>query len=225
VDVILENVPRGPYHLAGLCFGGLLSYEVAHQLMQRGREVGSVTLLDAALPRAEHYSLSEHAQDMLKRTFYTPKKAWTGFLESAMRALGARPRQAAEAAPTEPVQAAPKQGFDVDGPLAQAMVRDYDKRVPMLDVPLLVCRALDRGEATWWHTDHHMGFLGLSSKLTVAPIEGSHLEILKDPNVLATASAIRRVLSTPAERESEVTARPPVPMPTAPLGQMSRPRS
>ena len=224
VDVILENVPRGPYHLAGLCFGGLLSYEVAHQLMQRGREVGSVTLLDAALPRAEHYSFAEHAQDMLKRTFYRPKKAWAGFRDSALRAIGARTRPAQEAAQGAPAaDAAIKQGFDVDGPLAQAMVRDYDKRVPRLDVPLLVCRALDRGEATWWHTDHDMGFLGLSSKLTVAPIAGSHLEILKEPNVSATASAVRRVLSTPPERESVVHARPPVRMPSGPIGQVSRP--
>jgi amino acid adenylation domain-containing protein len=219
VDVILEHVPRGPYHVAGLCFGGLLSYEVAHQLVQRGREVGSVTLLDAALPRAEHYSLSQHAKHVLKRTLVSPKQALTNLRGGVLRALGIAPAGQNGQVPASQI------GFDVDGPLAQAMVRDYDTRVPTLDVPLLLCRALDRGEATWRHTDYHMGFLGLSSKISVAPITGSHIEILKAPNVLATASAVRRLLSSPPERESVVTARPPVRVPRAELGHMSRPRS
>jgi thioesterase domain-containing protein len=223
VEVILQNVPRGPYHLAGLCFGGLLSYEVAHQLMQRGREVGSVTLLDAALPRAEHYSVTKHTKELVKRAVRSPGAMLTRLRDSAKRRI-------VGGEPSAPVNVARNANssyatLDVDGPIATFMVRDYDKRVPRLDLPLLVCRALDRGEATWWHTDHHMGFLGLSSKLSVAPIEGSHLEIVREPHVQATASAVRRVLSLPADRESVITAKPPKPTPTAPLGHVSRPRT
>jgi thioesterase domain-containing protein len=223
VEVILQNVPRGPYHLAGLCFGGLLSYEVAHQLMQRGREVGSVTLLDAALPRAEHYSITKHTKELVKRAVRSPGAMLTRLRDSAKRRI-------VGGEPSAPVNVARNANssyatLDVDGPIATFMVRDYDKRVPRLDLPLLVCRALDRGEATWWHTDHHMGFLGLSSKLSVAPIEGSHLEIVREPHVQATASAVRRVLSLPADRESVITAKPPKPTPTAPLGHVSRPRT
>lgn len=41
---------RGPYHLCGLCFGGLVVYEMARQLTQQGYDVASVILLDTIAP-------------------------------------------------------------------------------------------------------------------------------------------------------------------------------
>ena len=42
--------PRGPYHFCGLCFGGLVVYEMARQLTQHGHEVARVILLDTIAP-------------------------------------------------------------------------------------------------------------------------------------------------------------------------------
>ena len=42
--------PHGPYHLAGVSFGGVLAYEVARQLREAGEEVRTLALLDTILP-------------------------------------------------------------------------------------------------------------------------------------------------------------------------------
>ncbi|MYV68410.1 hypothetical protein GT043_21225, partial [Streptomyces sp. SID2131] len=42
--------PHGPYHLAGWSLGGLLAYEMAHQLRADGEEVATLALLDTAYP-------------------------------------------------------------------------------------------------------------------------------------------------------------------------------
>ena len=47
VQIIQKLEPRGPYHLAGYCFGGVLAFEVARQLQRQGERVGALVLLDA----------------------------------------------------------------------------------------------------------------------------------------------------------------------------------
>lgn len=42
--------PQGPYLLGGFCNGGNVAYEMARQMVQQGREVGLVILLDTAVP-------------------------------------------------------------------------------------------------------------------------------------------------------------------------------
>ena len=47
VPRILELQPHGKFQLGGYCNGGLLAWEIAHQLRKAGREVESVVLVDA----------------------------------------------------------------------------------------------------------------------------------------------------------------------------------
>ncbi len=44
---LLESFPTGPYQLAGWSFGGMVAYEMARQLEERGFEVGLLAMLDA----------------------------------------------------------------------------------------------------------------------------------------------------------------------------------
>ncbi|HEX4966668.1 MAG TPA: condensation domain-containing protein [Thermoanaerobaculia bacterium] len=41
--------PRGPYHLAGWSFGGVVAFEMAHRLRAAGEEVGLLAMLDAGM--------------------------------------------------------------------------------------------------------------------------------------------------------------------------------
>ncbi|MCB1053920.1 MAG: alpha/beta fold hydrolase, partial [Acidobacteria bacterium] len=43
---IRRHQPRGPYHLAGYCVGGLVAYEMARQLRHDGERVGCLAILD-----------------------------------------------------------------------------------------------------------------------------------------------------------------------------------
>lgn len=42
--------PRGPYHLCGFCFGGIVCYEIAQQLVAQGHEAGLLLMLDTFTP-------------------------------------------------------------------------------------------------------------------------------------------------------------------------------
>jgi thioesterase domain-containing protein len=42
--------PKGPYHLLGFSYGGLVAYEIAQQLLAAGLEVGMVGMLDTRQP-------------------------------------------------------------------------------------------------------------------------------------------------------------------------------
>jgi amino acid adenylation domain-containing protein len=44
--------PRGPYHLGGYCFGGLVAYEMAQQLVGRGESVALLALMNATPPNS-----------------------------------------------------------------------------------------------------------------------------------------------------------------------------
>jgi amino acid adenylation domain-containing protein len=46
VQVLREAQPRGPYFLAGYCFGGLVAFEMAQQMVQAGDRVGLLAVLD-----------------------------------------------------------------------------------------------------------------------------------------------------------------------------------
>jgi amino acid adenylation domain-containing protein len=48
VSQIMAHQPQGPYHLVGWSFGGLVAYEVARLLTERGQQVCSLTVLDIA---------------------------------------------------------------------------------------------------------------------------------------------------------------------------------
>jgi thioesterase domain-containing protein len=68
--MIRQVRPKGPYRLAGYCFGGLLAYEVARQLVATGEQVSLLAIYDAftragrvkrpiwQLPFAHLYSLA-----------------------------------------------------------------------------------------------------------------------------------------------------------------------
>ncbi|HUI06172.1 MAG TPA: condensation domain-containing protein [Verrucomicrobiae bacterium] len=50
IEEIRAFQPRGPYHLGGSSFGGLVAYEMAQQLLARGEEVGLLALFDTNGP-------------------------------------------------------------------------------------------------------------------------------------------------------------------------------
>jgi amino acid adenylation domain-containing protein len=49
IDQMRAVQPRGPYALGGLCFGGLVAFEMARQLRENGESVKLVALLDSGI--------------------------------------------------------------------------------------------------------------------------------------------------------------------------------
>ena len=52
-SIILKTIrtvqPQGPYALGGLCFGGVIAFEMAQQLRINGEPVSLVALLDSGI--------------------------------------------------------------------------------------------------------------------------------------------------------------------------------
>ena len=61
VKDISEVQPEGPYFIVGLCFGALVAFEMARQLLARGDGIGFLALLDPPFPgsRQTPFRLSE----------------------------------------------------------------------------------------------------------------------------------------------------------------------
>jgi thioesterase domain-containing protein len=52
VRAILDHQPRGPYQLGGYCLGGMIAFETARQLQQRGHDVAALVLFGTSSPVA-----------------------------------------------------------------------------------------------------------------------------------------------------------------------------
>jgi aspartate racemase len=50
VDEIRTVQPEGPYYLMGLCIGGRIAFEVAHQFLQQGEQVALLALFGTVAP-------------------------------------------------------------------------------------------------------------------------------------------------------------------------------
>ncbi|HZV36755.1 MAG TPA: amino acid adenylation domain-containing protein, partial [Verrucomicrobiae bacterium] len=47
--------PKGPYHLGGYCFGGIVAYEMARQLETAGEKVAMLAMLNSAPPNSSYW--------------------------------------------------------------------------------------------------------------------------------------------------------------------------
>ena len=69
---IRQVQPEGPYFLGGYSFGGLVAFEMAHQLRRRGHEVALLVLLDSGGPEegsAEQGTIFTHIKEYLYQFF------------------------------------------------------------------------------------------------------------------------------------------------------------
>jgi thioesterase domain-containing protein/acyl carrier protein len=210
VKAMREQTPHGPYHLAGLCFGGVVAYEVARQLLSAGEEVLSVSLFDAWLPRSVSRDGKARLRSLFERARKNPRAALSRAREAVAR-LADDVRQKLGPTWVKEEQESGDEDLLVTGPLARAMMYAFDRHAQSIARPLLLFRALERTEPDWWTLDWDLGWGQLVDDVTVHPVEGSHLGILKAPYVSRIAAELDRALADcerPAVhgRESSLTA-------------------
>jgi amino acid adenylation domain-containing protein len=178
-QLILERVPRGPYHLLGLCFGGLVAFEVAHQLLARGHEVQTLAVLDGLLPRGVRYAPLSHARALLG----DPRRVLRRARERVQKLIGrARP------APVTPAEAA--LDLALQGSEAARLGRIYDRHARPLPIPFTLFRATEREEAAWYRIDAALGWASLGASVSVHSVPGSHLGILQRGSVAPIAEVL-----------------------------------
>lgn len=70
VQEIKSVQPTGPYTLCGMCFGGLIAFEIAQQIMQAGERVNGLFILDSGGPQLKK-SVSSKSSGIRSRFSYS----------------------------------------------------------------------------------------------------------------------------------------------------------
>jgi thioesterase domain-containing protein/acyl carrier protein len=177
---ICAGQKSGPYHLAGLCFGGVIAYEVGRQLEAAGEVVGSVAIIDSTLPDAVTIDWRLRLGMAVRRAVHEPR--------TMLRYLGERGLRWLQDSKTQ--MPADKVDLQVDSPEATAAVRRYQPLAFGLRAPLQVFRATGR-RLSWYCAPDHLGWAGRSSQVSVHTIASDHLAIVRRPHVDGIAEALQ----------------------------------
>ena len=195
----MEAQPEGPYHLAGVCTGGFVAYEMARQIRAKGREVGVLALLDcynhAWAAGLERFERLGYRLDLLRRRFlYQQRQLRAAGVFGALDYM--RPKLAA---------------------LVETTRHRWEERMhhrnndPRLAVRLAAGRyvpqcsqgPLDLFRVEEPHVDAYdypeMGWLGLAQGgTTIHQVGGNHLTMFDEPHVRFVAERLGRKLTNPA---------------------------
>ena len=201
VKLIRSQQPHGPYHLLGLCFGGIVAYEIAHQLEDAGESIARVTIIDARLPRGGQVDHLARARAYLRSAVEEPgllparivkqvrqRTAGGTYLSGLRAAVLGRVLGGVGADDT----ALQPMDLPVDGPEVDAAVERFAARPKRLSGPLLIIRATREPTPDWLRPPGDQGWGGFSKEVVVHDIPAFHLEVLEEPHVQSLARELAR---------------------------------
>ncbi|HEY4395994.1 MAG TPA: amino acid adenylation domain-containing protein [Polyangia bacterium] len=182
--------PHGPYHLAGVSFGGVLAYEIARRLREAGEEVRTLALLDTILPASMRPDRRAQLQRLVNKD---------GLLNLG-RKLARKildPGSGKQPAPADETAAADKLGKLRDAAYDDAMAAWEKSALPYAGDTILF-RATDKSEYPGMTIDPDLGWRRLMrGRFEIRDLPGNHLGILRDPNVAELAAVLRKCVLAP----------------------------
>ena len=184
-EVIRRHQPHGPYHLAGFCFGGVVAFEVARQLVAEGDTVLTVSVLDSLLGRGLRVDRGGWIRTHLVRALRNPVAALSRFREKLLerRGLAGAARQA-------PPDVDGRVELDVNATELQEAGRRWESGLARLPIRVLVVRASQRELGAGEHVTEDLGWSPFARDLETLTVPGSHLELFKPPNATLVANAV-----------------------------------
>jgi thioesterase domain-containing protein len=190
LDAVRKVQPHGPYHLAGVSFGGVLAYEVARNLREAGEEVRLLALLDPILPASAHASRKDQFQRFMK-----VEGIWNLGNKMARKLIDRGQRLVRPQAAPEEAAAADKLG-ELRNAAYEAAMGIWEKTALPYGGDTILFRATDLSDYPGLTFDADLGWGRLvSGKLEIQEMPGNHLGILRSPNVYQLAAVLRaRVL-------------------------------
>jgi aspartate racemase len=202
IDVLAQDLVReirrvqavGPYFMGGFCYGGVVAYEAARLLFQRGDQVAVLAILDASGPGYPRpiTSRRDRIRSRLRRLWAQPLSDWPRYLIERFRGLAARAwiqlnsriRKKSE----QPVSLYSAHRAQLDAYFAK--IGRYPGRV-------LLARATKikylSSIVTYDDTTNGWGSVA-DGGVTTIPVPGDHSSILEPPNITAIGRAIRSAI-------------------------------
>jgi len=180
--------PRGPYHVGGFSMGGLVAYEMAQQLVASGEEVGLVVLFDTYATNPK--SVNESLLDLLLHPTWAHLRRLPSELRKKIRRtwIGVRLPDYLKKVMLSNTRAA-----------EQYVLRPFSGKVMLL-------RAGDSWRVA---DDPYAAWTQFVPELETIQISGTHMEILREPNVSTLAERLKGCIHGAAESldEQELLAR------------------
>jgi acetoacetyl-CoA synthetase len=95
VEAVRQLQPHGPYLLVGFSLGGLVTLEMAQQLMAAGEKIGLLAMLDS-YPHANHLSRGQRARLSARQTWrrVARRLSWLGVPQPVQTTLDVSPSPA-----------------------------------------------------------------------------------------------------------------------------------
>jgi len=199
IEEIRAVQPEGPYYLLGASFGGLVAFEMAHQLKAQGQDVGLLAMLNTNCPL---YSLPHRLRCQLG---HLKKRGVLSHAQSITTAIAGRLSK----------RSAKLQGYDLGDRALQALVQGReDNDDPLIKTVLGIQYAADnyvpvdkihRGKITlFWAKDEEVDFednrLGwqklAAGGLEVHAVPGTHGSMREEPNVAVLVAELRSCLES-----------------------------
>lgn len=172
---IQKHQPKGPYLLAGESLGGLVAFEMAHQLHLQGEEVALLGLLDSAIPGKNKLSLSQ------KLAFHIKKLRQKGISYLFQKILKSKTKS------TPDININNVNNNRVD-PLLEFREYAFNSYKPQpYPGRAVLFRAMEESHFSTLENWNELLLEGLD----IYDIPGDHLSILQEPNVPLLAEKMR----------------------------------
>jgi thioesterase domain-containing protein/acyl carrier protein len=190
-SVFMQNIkdfrPEGPYYLAGYSFGGLIAFEIAHQMAARGDRVAFLGIVDSTAPgrrqeakwtdRLRIHTNNLQALSLQERLKYLNERAARGLLRLSRRKL------LKEAIPTKKL---------IGSDHLKASSRASRTYFPDPTYPGAITIFKVSEEPWYVRWDRMKGWQNLvQGSVKIIRVSGTHGNIMKDPQVRELAQGLQ----------------------------------
>jgi thioesterase domain-containing protein/acyl carrier protein len=199
VDLLRKFQSKGPYHLAGWCYGGVVAVEMARILREMRQEVGLLALLETVAMPPKTINLRYYAHRLNCFLKMAPTQ-WAVYVREKVRyARDSRMANRMRFRQIDGTNRVTPAGEILDPRLAQlehvyntnlAALSHY--RTASYDGKVTLFNAADRDLALI--KDDQYGWVGLAREIEIHPVPGNHDTMLTEPNVSVLAQKLNDCL-------------------------------
>ena len=199
IEAIKKVQPHGPYYLVGHSFGGLMAFEMAQQLYERGEDVGLLGLFDSSTPALSYcqmppivYQLHIHLENLLsakglgKKWAYVVERATPTFRKTVDKLLSRLKLD------SEKAEASLPEIYRRIEEVDRAALRRYSPQVYSGKMTLF--RAEEKDPKQFY--DEYLGWRYLAEGgLEIHDVPGHHLSLMFEPHVGKLAKTLQACLN------------------------------
>lgn len=181
LDAFEDVWPKGPYILIGYSFGGLVALEMAQRLLEKGREVALMALVDT-YPHPHFLAREQQAKLVVQRVIGHGREMWnlplTGAVAYFKRGLRRRLHVSGSLDLDDPDPTAPPLSFSRTVPIVKEKAFHAYQRYQPRFYPGKI-RFITTAVKSFFPTDPATVWNHLTGKLEIEVIPGDHLEVVR----------------------------------------------